>query len=401
MTDDHRTPAGLRRANTAAALQAVLDGGPLPRAGLTERLGLAAGTVSRIVAPLVAAGVLRELPALPGAGGRPRIPVDLVPRARYAIGVHVGRQRTTAGLVDLRGRVHEVRSHERGPGQARQLMDGAADLVAGLRKEAGTVPVLGVGVATGGWVDPAAGVVVDNEALGWRDVPLRALLTRALGADLPVLVDSSARAQATAEVWFGCARGAETSVHLFTGNVIDAAFAMGRRIHTGARSAAGMIGHLPIGVAGPACACGRRGVLQAVASDRAVVDAAAAAGIMTASEGLARLDSLAATGTEAADSLLRERARHIGTAVAHLVDLFDPSLVVLSGGVLPHADVVRDETARLLGNAWDPDRVRPTALGPHALAASSGALLLAAYYADPLAYESGDVARAMERQGQP
>ncbi|MFF3976142.1 ROK family protein [Streptomyces sp. NPDC001828] len=420
MTDDRRTPAGLRRANTAAALRAVLDEGPLPRADLTERLGLAAGTVSRIVAPLVAAGLLRELPALSGAGGRPRIPVDLVPRARYAIGVHLGRQRTTAGLVDLRGRVRRVRTHERGPGQAPHIIDGAAELVAVLRREAGAVPVLGVGVATGGWVDPATGVVVDNEALGWQDVPLRALLTGVLGADLPVVVDSGARAQATAEVWFGCARGAETSAHLFTGNVIDAALALGSRVHTGARSAAGMIGHLPVRATGPACACGRRGVLQAVASDRAVVDAAAATGIVAAGEGLERLSALAAAGTEAADGLLRERARHIGTAVAHLVDLFDPSLVVLSGGVLPYVDEVRATAAGLVGGAWDPDRVQPTALGPHALAASSGALLLAAYYADPLAYESigapafastgagttqwrpaVDRPRTMERQGRP
>ncbi|WP_345259973.1 ROK family protein [Streptomyces hundungensis] len=401
MTDDHRTPAGLRRANTAAALRAVLDKGPLPRAGLTEQLGLAAGTVSRIVAPLVAAGLLRELPAVPGAGGRPRIPLDLVPLARYAIGVHVGRQRTTAGLVDLRGRVQQVRTHERSPGHIPQLVQGIADLVAALRKESGIVPVLGIGVATGGWVEPATGVVVDNEALGWRNVPLGVLLTRAIGADLPVLVDSGARAQATAEVWFGCARGAETSVHLFTGNVIDAALAMGRRIHTGARSAAGMIGHLPIGATGPACACGRRGVLQAVASDRAVVDAAANAGILAADEGLARLHALAATGTEAADRLLRDRARRIGAAVAHLVDLFDPSLIVLSGGVLPYADEVRDEAAHIIGGSWEPDRVRPTALGPHALAASSGALLLAAYYADPLAYETSYTTRVVERQGRP
>ncbi|MEV3856666.1 ROK family transcriptional regulator [Streptomyces sp. NPDC050095] len=387
VTDDRRTPAGLRRANTAAALRAVLDEGPLPRADLSERLGLAAGTVSRIVSPLVVAGLLRELPALTGGGGRPRVPVDLVPGARYAIGVHLGRQRTTAGLVDLRGRVHEVRTHERGPGPVDQLLAGAAELVAALRKEAGATPVLGVGVATGGWVEPVTGVVVDNEALGWQGVPLRSLLTAALGTDVPVVVDSGARAQATAEVWFGCARGAETSVHLFTGNVIDAALAMGRRVHTGARAAAGAVGHLPIRASGPACACGRRGVLQAVASDRAVTEAAAAAGLVDADADFTRVGELAASGDATADALLRERARHIGAAVAHLVDLFDPGLVVLSGGVLPYADEVRAEAARLIGRSWDPACVKATALGPHALAASSGALLLASYYADPLAYE--------------
>ncbi|MEV0094679.1 ROK family transcriptional regulator [Streptomyces sp. NPDC050738] len=397
MTDDHRTPAGLRRANTAAVLRTVLDEGPLPRADLAERLGLAAGTVSRIVSPIVASGLLRELPALTGAGtgtgggGRPRVPVDLVAGARYVIGLHLGRQRTTAGLVDLRGGVRTVLTDERGPGTPDQLLAGAVELVTRLRKEAGRVPVLGVGVATGGWVDPTAGTVVDNEALGWRNVPLRALLTEAIGDGLPVLVDSGARAQATAEVWFGCARATGSSVHLFTGNVIDAALAMGRRVHTGARAAAGSIGHLPVRDGGPACACGRRGVLQAVASDRAVVDSAIASQLLGSDGDLTDLAALATSGDAAADALLRERARHIGAAVAHLVDLFDPDLVVLSGGLLAvpaHVDEVRAEAARLLGRSWDPDRVRPTALGPHALAASSGALLLSAYYDDPPAYDT-------------
>ncbi|MFI7006615.1 ROK family protein [Streptomyces sp. NPDC050145] len=386
-TDDLRTPAGLRRTNTADVLQTVLGEGPLPRADLAQRLSLAPGTVSRIVSPLVATGLLRELPALSGGGGRPRVPVDLATRSRYAIGVHLGRQRTTAGLVDLRGTVQHVRRQERGPGSADDIIRGARALVDELRNDAGGVPILGVGAATGGWVDPGTGFVVDNEALGWQAVPLRALLGEALGPDLPIVVDSGARAHATAEVWFGCARGADTSAHLFTGNVIDAALAIDRRVLTGARAAAGAIGHLPIQASGPACTCGRRGVLQAVASDRAVVDEAVTAGLITQGEDLSQLTELAAPGT-AADALLRHRARHIGAAVAHLVDLFDPALVVLSGGVLPYVDEVRAEAARRIGRSWNPECVQPTELGPHALAASSAAPLLAAYYADPLNFET-------------
>ncbi|CAL9325407.1 ROK family protein [Streptomyces sp. SudanB182_2057] len=404
MTEHPRTgaPRDLRRANTAAALRAVLDEGPIPRAGLAARLGLAQGTISRIVGPIVAAGVLRELPALSGGGGRPRVPLDLDPAARLTIGLHIGRQRTSAGLVDLRGTVQAWCTHERGPAAPGDLLPGAAGLVRRLLAEAGGTPVLGIGAATGGWVDPERGTVIDNEALGWRDVPLGTLLARATG--LPVRVDSGARAHATAEVWFGRARAAGCSVHLFTGNVIDAAVAIGRRVHVGARSAAGNVAHLPVTTppgssAGDdlraACACGRRGVLQAVATDRAVLASAARRGVLPGGaegtgDGLSRLAALAEAGDEGADDLLRARARHIGGAVAHLVDLLDPDLVVLSGGVLAvaaHLTEVRRAAAARLGPSWDPAHVQPTALGPHSLAAASAALLLRAYYDDPLSFE--------------
>ncbi|MEU0743316.1 ROK family protein [Streptomyces sp. NPDC006134] len=405
MTEHPRSgaPRDLRRANTAAALRSVLDEGPLPRADLAARLGLAQGTISRIVGPFVGAGVLRELPAMTGGGGRPRVPLDLAPAARLTVGLHIGRQRTSAGLVDLRGTVRAWLTHERGgPAAPEDLIPGAADLVRRLLAEAGGTPVLGIGAATGGWVDPVRGTVVDNEALGWRDVPLRALLTEATGQD--TYVDSGARAHATAEVWFGRARTAGCSVHLFTGNVIDAAVAIGRRVHPGARFAAGTVAHLPVtgldGTAGPgdttaACACGRRGVLQAVATDSAVLAEATRRGLATGGEdgapgGLPRLAALARQGDEAADGLLRARARHIGTAVTHLVELLDPDLVVLSGGVLAvpdHLEEVRRAAAERLGPSWDPEHVQPTALGAHSLAAASAALLLRAYYDDPLAFE--------------
>ncbi|WP_327355600.1 ROK family transcriptional regulator [Streptomyces sp. NBC_01304] len=384
-------PPDIRRANLAAALRTVLDEGPVPRSDLAARLGLSHATISRIVGRAVAAGLLRELPSVSGGGGRPKVPVDLVADARLTIGLYFGRQRTTAGLVDLRGQVREVATIERGPGSAAELLPGAAGLVRTLLKRARSTPVLGVGAAAGGWVDPTAGVVVDNEALGWRDVPLRRLLEDATG--LPVRVDAGARAHATAELWFGGERTEGCSVHLFTGNVIDAAIAMGRRVHTGARSGAGAVGHLPVREGGPACACGRTGVLQAVAADSAVLTQAVERELLGPGAGLEALATLALSGSREADGLLRARARHIGTAVAHLVDLLDPDLVVLSGGVLAvpdHLEEVRREAVLRIGRGWDPRVVRATGLGPgpQALVASSAALLLSAYFADPMAYET-------------
>ncbi len=84
--------------------------------------------------------------------------------------------------------------------------------------------MLGLGVVTGGRVDPQRGVVVERQPLGWRDVPVRKVLATA--TSLPVYVDGHARALAQAEILFGDQRARRSLVHLFVGNVVDAAMSM-------------------------------------------------------------------------------------------------------------------------------------------------------------------------------
>ncbi|NEC49687.1 ROK family protein, partial [Actinospica acidiphila] len=114
---------------------------------------------------------------------------------------------------------------------------------------------LGVGFASGGWVDRAAGTVVDHPLLGWREVPAREVLRARTG--LPVHVDGHARALADAERLFGRAGG--SALHLFAGNIVDAAFATRDEVHHGPRSQAGAISHLPLAGGTERCPCGRTG----------------------------------------------------------------------------------------------------------------------------------------------
>lgn len=367
----------IRRHNTAAVLQSVVTAGPLSRAEIANRVGLSQGTVSKIVGPVLSSGLLVEGPARAAAGGRPQVPLAINPGARLAVGLHLGMQRTTVGLVDMHGHVRAVRVRSRRPAGPERLTGEAAEMVAKLIAQA-EAPVLGVGATTGGWVDGTSGVVLANEALGWSEVPLAQLIASRI--DVPVLVESSVRAQAGAELWFGCAQHARSTVHVFVGNVIDAAFAIDRKIHRGLRSAAGLTGHLPLAGGTP----------HTVATDKAVVATARESGLIGDGEGLPGLAARARAGDLAADAVLSERARQVGVLVGMLVDLLDPDLVVLAGGVLAvpgHLDVVREAVAARSRPGWDPARVVATALGPDLLVSSSAAVVLGAYVADPLAFE--------------
>ena len=133
--------------------------------------------------------------------------------------------------------------------------------------------MLGLGIATGGWVDPVAGVVAGHPLLGWRDVAVRDQLEQLTG--LPVRVDGHARAMVRAEELFGDHRARSSAVHLFAGNVVDAAFAVGGSGST-ARGRQRRIAHLPVPGRAEPCGCGRTGCLQAVVSETTLAARAAA-----------------------------------------------------------------------------------------------------------------------------
>jgi predicted NBD/HSP70 family sugar kinase len=386
-------PATTDRRRTSSAsdvLRAVLDHGPVPRSTIARLAGLSPAVVSRHCADLVRAGLVREVPRQGGGNGagRPHVPVDISDERHVVCGLHIGATASTLAMVDLRGRVIARESYPHGGQPAADVLTRAARRIPGFAAEhAPRHQPLGLGVASGGWVDPVAGVVVDHAALGWRDMPARDLLAETTG--LPVRIDSHARALIKAEQLFGDRRSRDSVVHMFVGNVVDAAFATGGTVHTGPRSAAGSVAHLPVGERWSTCQCGQSGCLQAAVGDDALARRAASAGIIAEPSFLALLAS-ARAGTTGALCLMRERARLVGRAAAMLLDMLNPDLLVVAeaGAIrLPGClDVMRAEVAKRSRTCRDPGRVVvATSFGGDVLPVSAGAVMLDAIYADPLA----------------
>ncbi|MFB6519349.1 ROK family protein [Streptomyces sp. NPDC056401] len=386
------TPGDSRAAaNAASVLRAVLTHGPLARSDIPKLCGLSPAAVSRQTTALLRAGLLHEHPetephAAATGPGRPRIPLDLHTGplgGPLAAGLHIGVPASTFSLVDLRGRVLARRAF---PHAGRSPGGLPADIAAELGRflqaanPAGR-PLLGVGAALGGWVRPADGTVVRHDALGWRDLPLAAELSDRLG--LPVSVDNHARAVAHAEILFGRPEARSSLLHLFIGNVVDAAFGIEGTVHQGPEAAAGDVAHLPVPGSRTPCACGRTGCLQATASDGVLGAEAVRRGIVPEPSVNLLVDA-AATGDPRADRLLRERARTVGRAAALLLDVFNPAVMVVAELASILHDGYLDEIRAAAG---DPDRygrriVAPQA-GPAVLPVASATVLLAPLFRDP------------------
>ena len=378
---------GLRRNNMALVAKALLQRGALARADIASMTGLSATSVTKITAQMMRAHLLTELSAVSGDPGRPRVPVALDTAHHRFLGIHIGLRRTTAGLLDLAGNVvteHAI-THRRQ--SQRAILSEVRELRAELEQTAGGPDrVLGTGVATGGRVDPAAGVVVDHPVLGWRDVHLAEQLAT---GEHPLLVDNSVRAMALAESYLGVTRHVRSSLFLFIGNIVGVGLMLDGRLRQGHDAAAGTIDHLPVGdgAASSPCPCGRTDCLAAVASDVAVLKRAREAGLVRPRASFESLVTRSRSRDDKAVRLLRERAVRAGTAAALLLDLLDPDLLVLGGGLLQtpeYLDDLRASAAKRLSRPEAAERILPTGLGDGSLVRGSGSLVMDAFFSDPV-----------------
>ncbi|MGW3472864.1 ROK family protein [Saccharopolyspora sp. NPDC000995] len=367
----------------------MLDHGPIARSAIARRTGLSPAAVTGHCAELTRLGVLRELPEVggPKAMGRPHVPVDLDTARHVVCGLHLALHHATVALLDLRGNVLVQHKEPHDGLGADELLARAAEILDDLLLEhAGDREPVGLGVATGGWVDRESGTLIEHRPLGWHNVRVRELLTAATG--LTVEVDSHSRALVHAERLFGQPRTRESVVQLFTGNVVDAAFAIGDTVHHGPRSAAGAVAHLRVDDSSEPCHCGRTGCLEATVSEQTLTRKAVESGLL-ADASFPELLALAKTGDSAATRLFVDRARFIGQATALLIDVFNPAILIV-------VDQSINQVPGCLPAIWEEVRIRSrvcaepdetvaaTSFPGFELATAGGAVLLDALLGDPL-----------------
>ena len=361
-------PREARQANTAAVLQLLARSGPLARGDIAKELSLNHGSVSRIIEPLLSAGVVRELVerSTGARPGRPRVPVELDSSSRYAVGVHLGLERTTLGLIDLSGHCVETYSENRDPADSAATLRRAAELAAGMA-DAAPGPVLGIGVTAGGEVDRATGRVVRNDVLGWADVRVAGVLRERTGLD--VVVDGNVPALLGAELTFGAGLGRHAVSYLFIGNVTETGF-LSRPLGTGSNGIVqGDFGRLLV----PELAGGGHRRFGECGTDVALVAAARSAGMAATS--LTELIRLADTDPAAA-GLLEARSAQVARVADTVYDLMRPDLIVLGGSGAPSdrwLDAVRDRVETAPPRAL----VRPLARGNPVVVAAAGLVVRA------------------------
>jgi len=275
------------------------------------------------------------------------------------VGLDLGGTNVKGVVADDRGEVLESRIAATDRSSPTAAVASASRLGAEL---AGRYPdVRGVGITVPGRFDAEGrGVHVPNIPGDWRGVPIRAAVAEAVGRPAQILND--ARAFGLAESRFGAARGAATAVGLVLGTGIGGALIVGGRLVTGRTGGAGEIGHQILLVNGPACGCGNRGCLEALARSDVF---AARAGVADVPE----VVSAVQRGDPKAREAVEVTAHWIAVGLANVITLINPEVVFLGGGVMQCGEILLEPIRRFLPGLTpfvDPGSYRlvPGRLGP-------------------------------------
>ena len=273
------------------------------------------------------------------------------PRAKYLVGVDLGGTNIVAGALAEDG--SDVIAMRSEPTRADQGADQVIDRIVRMidtviaetiaQTGAKRDDMIGVGVGAPGPLDRERGIVITTPNLGWTNFPLRDVIAER--TRLPVRIDNDANCATLGEWWLGAAKGANNVIGMTIGTGIGGGIILGGRLYHGSADMAGEIGHATIDITGRRCKCGNYGCLEAYASGPSIADRAREA--LSGDESLmvrmaggdparitaATVYEAAKRGDDTALDVVRETSRFLGAGVANLLNIFNPDVVVICGGV--------------------------------------------------------------------
>lgn len=270
------------------------------------------------------------------------------------IGIDLGGTKLRAALLDEEG---QVLAHTSLPTEASRglehVLNNIEQVINTVVETFDVTQVLGIGIGACGPLNPKTGVVYAPPNLpGWSNVPLRNILERRTG--LPVFLGNDANLAALGEYTFGAAKNYRHAVYITVSTGIGAGIIEDGQILNGAKGSAGEIGHMTIQVDGPACNCGNRGCLEALASGTAIGRRARTLLTETSRPSLLRqlcadnpnnvnaemVERAARQGDEVGLELLLQTAVYLGVGVTNALHLYNPEIVVIGGGVSRMGDIL-------------------------------------------------------------
>ena len=269
---------------------------------------------------------------------------------RCVVGIDIGGTNLVVGCVAEDGsRLHALAEEPTcAEAGATDVLDRlvalAARTIARTRAELPGVEIAGVGVGAPGPLDTRSGVVLLTPNLGWVNLPLRRIIHDRLA--LPAALDNDANCAVLGEWWVGAARGSRTAIGITIGTGIGGGLILDGGLFHGASDVAGEIGHTTIDTDGRRCKCGNYGCLEAYASGpnialraREAIEAGAESRLPEYVGGdLARISAqtvyqAAKEGDVLALEVVNDTAKFLGVGLANLVNVFNPEVVVVCGGV--------------------------------------------------------------------
>ncbi|BAJ79488.1 MULTISPECIES: ROK family transcriptional regulator [Acidiphilium] len=330
MTRARVNSALVRRINSARLFHMIRQNPGISQQKLSQISGIDPATISIIINNLESGGIVRrDTDAPTGRAGRPTTALSLDPRAGYLAGISVEPDAIRIVISTIDGTACADLAVPGSTAPEAAIAAARSGVTAALRSLRATrATLLAAGVAMPALVS-TGGRIVFAPNIGWRDLDVAENLAQKL--KVPVRVENDVKAAALAEHLFGASRDIADFVYVMGRSGIGGGLYLMGELYRGPHGLAGEIGHMKIVPGGRACGCGGQGCFEAYVSEKAILSDLAARG--HGARDVASVRKACEAGDPVARAVLAEAGRHLGLALANLINIISPRRIVLGGSL--------------------------------------------------------------------
>ncbi|WP_378953512.1 ROK family protein [Pelosinus sp. sgz500959] len=334
--------------------------GLISRADIAKLTGLTPPTVTNITSKLLDLGIILEDSIGESSGGRRPLLLKVNPKIAQIIIIHIRSEKMIGYLVDSSFQIH-YKENKKIKGMTKEEVIELMLLMIAHCKESATAIVPAIGVVVRGPVKIKEGISVFAPNIGWKNIPIRRIIEEKTG--IPTFVENDAKALINGEYYYGSVKDADSMILLKVSHGIGSGIMFNGKMYRGINGSAGEVGHTTIDISGPVCSCGNYGCMEALASENALVDMV----VKSIKEGQKSLVcdlvngeltlvtpniiyQAATEGDEVAIRILGQVARYLGIGIANLVNIFNPKIVVIGGGIVKARQFIEDIVRQTVGD---------------------------------------------------
>lgn len=378
--------------NKRGVLEILYEQGPINKAAIARITELSLPTVMKLTDEMIERGLVREIGKGVSSGGKPPQLLEFIDDAYTIIGVDIGTTNIVSIAMDMRGQIRErvveptliTEGSEAVIGRVIATVERTIAASTGAGQK-----LMGIGVGIPGLLDPGGNTILFSPDFMWEGVDLKTPIWQHFG--MRPYINNVTRAMAMGEKWFGIGHGMDNFMIVNLGYGIGSAMVIDGRIYQGASGSSGEFGHMTVEKSGPLCDCGNYGCLEAVASANAIVKKARnylARGMQSALNDVSVQQLTAKDVFDAAKAgdalslqITGEAIDWIGISLANMVNVLDPEMIILGGGMSNAGDFLLDGVRSSMRRhqmkyAGARVRVVQSALGGDAAAVGAAAFLL-------------------------
>ena len=345
----------LRTRNRRLILNVIDKKGPVSRQDIVRLTGIRPATVINYVEKSIKEGFINEIGPGKSTGGRKPILLELNPQAAFAVGVHLAETRIIAVIVDLRGNVvTQIRKKVSISKGKNHFIETTLKTIEQVTRKSklNINKIIGIGIGVPGLVDSEKGIsLFCTLRRWWRDIHFKEIVEKKFA--IPTFVENDTRVLTLGERWFGLGKKVKSFFYLEAGEGIALGTFLNGELYSGVGGSAGELGHTIIDKNGPLCKCGNHGCLEALASTVVIEEKMKKLlkqgvkskiqqklGGSSVRLSFSNIVKAARENDKAAIRILEESANYLGIAVANVVNLLNPGLIIVGGLIAEAGDIV-------------------------------------------------------------